>query len=51
MPMRKAYRPEDIQRQHGNNKQEQVSGSVFCRIQKIFIKITFQPVQDRIFHV
>ena len=29
----------------------QVLGSRFCRILEIFIKIRFQPVQDRIFHV
>lgn len=47
----RSYGTKNIQRQYGNDDKEQVSGSEFCRIQKIFIKIKFQPVQDRIFHV
>ena len=51
MPVGKAYRTEDIQCQYGNDNKKQVPGCGFCRIQKIFIKIGFQSVQDRIFHV
>ncbi len=45
------YRPENIQRQYGDNDKKQVPGSSSCCIRKIFIKIRFQSVQDRVFHV
>lgn len=39
------------ERQYGNYDKERISGSRFCRIRKIFNKIRFQSVHDRIFHV